>query len=97
MKTTRPRNACPHCWSMRAQRSHRRTSLERLLHRLGAEIRRCRDCRFRHALFGRLALPLVDPESIVKRWTTHAALFSGCAVCIILVLWVIRRLTGLSG
>ncbi len=90
---------------MRAHRSHRRTSLERLLHHLGAEIRRCRDCSFRHAAFGSVAIPLGDHQTAVKhtlrhdikQWAGVVVLCSGLGLGIVLVLWVIRHLTGLSG
>jgi hypothetical protein len=94
--------ACPHCRSTRAQRSHRRSSLERLLFALGAEIRRCRDCHFRHAAFGSLAIPLAGHPAAVehavskhvskhvsKQWTSAAVLGSG--LVIVLVLWAIRH------
>lgn len=101
MTPARAPKACPHCWSTRAHRSHRRTSLERLLYQLGAEIRRCRDCSFRHAAFGSVAIPLGDHQTAVKhtikQWAGVVVLCSGLALCIVLVLWVIRRLTGTSG
>jgi hypothetical protein len=97
VKPIRVPKACPHCRSTRAQRSHRRSSLERLLFALGAEIRRCRDCHFRHAAFGSLAIPLAGhPAAVkhatklaVKQWTTAAVL--GSCLVIVLVRWAIRH------
>ncbi len=97
MKPIAAPKACPRCQSTRVQRSHRRGSVDRLLFTLGAEIRRCRECRFRHASFGSSAILLGDPQAAVKRWTTAAALLSGLVVCIVLVLWVMRRFGGSPG
>lgn len=97
VKTSPSPQPCPRCQSIRGQRSHRRSAWERLLHSFGAEIRRCRQCRFRHASFGSMAVPLGDPEASLKRWTSAAAVFSGLVICIVLVLWLIRHLTASSG
>jgi hypothetical protein len=97
VKPIRAPKTCPRCQSTRVQRSHRRNYVDHLLHALGAEIRRCRECRFRHASRGSLSILLGDPDAKGKRWAIPAVLFPGFVVCIVLVLWVIRRLTGLSG
>ena len=97
MKPPEPLKLCPHCQSQRVHRSHRRGGLDRLLFALGAEIRRCRDCRFRHACFSWFSIPLEDPRSAAPRWTNIAVMASGFAVCLLLVLWMIRRFTELSG
>ena len=88
---------CPWCRSHRVHRSHRRGVFDRVLFTLGAEIRRCHDCRFRYAVFASLAVPLGDPESMARRWTGLAVMSSGFGVGVVLVWWIIRRFTELSG
>lgn len=51
-------NPCPHCRSLKVYRSHRRSAIDRVLYALGAEIRRCSECRFRHAWFTSFSIPL---------------------------------------
>ena len=97
MPRAEPMKLCPHCKSTRVHRSHRRNKLDRLLFLLGAEIRRCHDCRFRHAYSPWFAIPLGEPQATRQRWTHIAVMTSGFAVCLLVVLWMIRRLTDLSG
>ena len=78
---------CPKCGSTRLSRSHRRGVLERALHWLGADIRRCHDCRMRRAWYGRLMVPLASVESAAK-WGGLAVMCSGCLVCLLLVWWM---------
>src|SRR5579884_1257390 len=92
-----PRACCPRCRSSQVQRSHRRAALDYILHALGAEIRRCRDCRLRHASFLRFSLPLGRADSIARLWTEILVMASGFLVCLVFVWWVIRRFTELSG
>jgi hypothetical protein len=97
MHPAEPLKLCPHCKSKRVHRSHRRSRLDRLLFFLGAEIRRCQDCRFRHAWFAWCSIPLGEPQATRQRWTSIAVMTSGFAVCLLVLLWVIRRFTELSG
>ncbi len=92
-----PAKSCPRCRSSRVHRSHRRAALDRLLHVLGAEIRRCHDCRFRHASFATFAVPLGDPQSTAHRRTALLIMGSGFLICLLFVWWIIRRFTELSG
>jgi hypothetical protein len=71
--------------------------MDRLLFALGAEIRRCHDCRFRHACFALFSIPLSNPRAAPQRWTHVAVMTSGFAVCLLVLLWMIRRFTDLSG
>jgi predicted RNA-binding Zn-ribbon protein involved in translation (DUF1610 family) len=43
---------CPRCGSTRVHRSRRKNVLDRVLSLLGAQVRRCHDCRSRQAWFG---------------------------------------------
>jgi hypothetical protein len=96
-RVRQPSKCCPRCQSSRIHRSHRRASLERLLHALGAEIRRCHECRFRHASFATFSLPLSEPENTARRRTEFLVMASGFLVCLLFVWWIIRRFTELSG
>jgi|HubBroStandDraft_6_1064221.scaffolds.fasta_scaffold149523_2 hypothetical protein len=49
---------CPRCQSRDVQRSHRRSAVDYILYALGAEIRRCHECGFRHATFNTRSVPL---------------------------------------
>jgi hypothetical protein len=53
---------CPRCQSREVQRSHRRSALDYILYALGAEIRRCHECGFRHAMFSTRSLALQRPR-----------------------------------
>jgi predicted RNA-binding Zn-ribbon protein involved in translation (DUF1610 family) len=88
---------CPRCQSKRVHRSHRRAGLDRLLFALGAEIRRCHDCRFRHAEFFSLNIPLAEPQNARRRWASLLVMTSGFLVCLLIMWFVIRRFTDLSG
>ncbi len=92
-----PHKSCPRCSSQRIHRSHRRAALDRFLFALGAEIRRCHECRFRHASFSTFSVPLGDPAKSARRWTGVFVMGSGFVVCLLFVWWVIRRFTELSG
>ena len=92
-----PAKFCPRCHSDRVHRSHRRTAFDFLVHALGAEIRRCRDCRFRHASFLRFSVPLGETQNAARRWTSIFVMGSGFLVCLLFVWWIIRRFTELSG
>ena len=89
--------SCPRCHSERVHRSHRRAALDHVLYALGAEIRRCHDCRYRHASFATFAVPLGDPQNASRRWAGILAIASGLLVCLLFVWWIIRRFTELSG
>jgi hypothetical protein len=67
------------------------------MHVMGAEIRRCRECRYRHAMFIRRAIELSESRSSGNAWKTVTFVASGFLFCLLLVLWVIRRFTELSG
>ncbi len=97
MKPAESLKLCPHCQSSRVHRSHRRSGLDRMLFALGGEIRRCHDCRCRYACFSRFSVPLGSPRAIRQRWTHIAVMTSGFAVCLLVLLWMIRRFTDLSG
>jgi hypothetical protein len=92
-----PPKFCPRCLSDRIRRSHRRVVQDRFLYILGAEIRRCHECRFRHASFATFSLPLGDAQPGARRWAGLLAMGSGFVVCLVFVWWIIRRFTELSG
>jgi hypothetical protein len=92
-----PVKSCPRCLSDRVHRSHRRAALDHVLYALGAEIRRCRDCRLRHASFDTFSIPLREPQALGGLWTGIFVMGSGFLVCLLFVWWVIRRFTQLSG
>jgi hypothetical protein len=92
-----PPKSCPRCQSDRVHRSHRRVGLDRLLYALGAEIRRCHECRFRHASFSTFAIPLGEPQNNARRRAGLVVIGSGFLVCLLFVWWIIRRFTELSG
>lgn len=92
-----PVKSCPRCLSDRVHRSHRRALLDRILHSLGAEIRRCHECRYRHASFATFAIPLGDPHTAARRRASALVLTSGFLMCLLFVWWIIRRFTELSG
>jgi hypothetical protein len=94
VKSVLPPRACPRCESERVHRSHRRSRLDRVLYALGAEIRRCHQCRYRHARFTKLAVPLADSSGAGIFWTSIAVMSTGFLVCVLLVLWIIRRFSG---
>ena len=89
--------SCPRCRSDRVHRSHRRTVLDHVLYALGAHIRRCHDCRYRHASFTTFSLPLGEPQNAARRWTGIFVMSSGFVMCLLFVWWIIRRFTELSG
>ncbi|MEO8097069.1 MAG: hypothetical protein ABI811_05165 [Acidobacteriota bacterium] len=89
---------CPRCRSPRIHRSHRRTFLDRVLAGLGAEIRRCHDCRFRRAFWTDVSLPL-GPAHDSSLAPTHLRTQLGIFLCAFTLcigfLWlVITRFTG---
>lgn len=92
-----PPKSCPRCRSDRVHRSHRQTAIDHFLYTLGAHIRRCHDCRFRHASFVTFAIPLGEPQNAARRWTEILVMGSGFVVCLLFVWWIIRRFTELSG
>jgi hypothetical protein len=89
--------SCPRCGSDRVHRSHRRTTLDRILYALGAEIRRCRTCRCRHASFVTFSVPVGDPQTLAGMWAGAFVMGSGFLVCLLFVWWIIHRFTELSG
>ena len=97
VKTPEPSKLCPRCKSRRVHRSHRRSGWDRLLFALGGEILRCHDCRYRHASFSLFSIPLGSPGADRQHWTNVAVMASGFAVCLLVLLWMIRRFTDLSG
>ena len=92
-----PAKRCPRCRSEKVYRSHRRVALDHILYTLGAEIRRCRDCRCRHASFVRFSIPMGEPQSMAGAWTGIVVMASGFLACLLFVLWIIRRFSDLSG
>lgn len=92
-----PAKSCPRCHSDRVRRSHRQAALDRFLYVLGAEIRRCHDCRLRHASFVTFAIPLGEPQTLAGIWAGIFVMGSGFLVCLLFVWWIIRRFTELSG
>jgi hypothetical protein len=96
-RVTQPAKSCPRCHSDQVHRSHRRTALDHLLYALGAEIRRCRACRCRHASFVTFSLPLGEPQTPAGVWAGIFVMGSGFLVCLLFVWWIIRRFTELSG
>jgi hypothetical protein len=93
----RPAKSCPRCRSERVHRAHRRAALDQILYTLGAEIRRCHDCRCRHASFSRFSIPVGEPQSMAGLWTGFVVMGSGFLACLLFVLWIIRRFSELSG
>jgi hypothetical protein len=71
--------------------------LDRFLYALGAEIRRCHDCRLRYAAFVTFSVPLGEPQTFTGAWTGVLVMGSGFVVCVLFVWWIIRRFTELSG
>jgi hypothetical protein len=96
-RVRQPAKCCPRCRSGRVQRSHRHTALDYIVYALGAEIRRCLDCRCRHACFARFSVPLGEPHALAGVWTGILVMGSGFLVCLLFVWWIIRRFTELSG
>lgn len=92
-----PAYCCPRCRSNLVRRSHRRGAFDYVLHAMGAEVRRCHDCRSRHAAFTTFTLPLGEPGTAARRWTKLLVMASGLLVCLLFALWAIRRFTDLSG
>jgi hypothetical protein len=92
-----PAKSCPHCKSSRVQRVHRHAARDYLLYALGAELRRCRDCRLRHASFATFSVPLNQPQALREIWRRMFAMTSGFVVCLLFVWWVIHRFTEFSG
>jgi len=75
-------------------RSHRRGAVDQLCRRLGAELRRCHDCRRRYAYFRLLTLPLGIRENQAGR--SPLLVSCGFTICLLVVLWIVRRL-GMQG
>jgi hypothetical protein len=96
-RVRQPARACPRCRSDRVHRSHRRTTLDHILHALGAEIRRCHACRHRHAGFVRFSVPVGEPQTLAGVWGGILVMGSGFLVCLLFVWWIIRRFSELSG
>ena len=96
MKLPNPNRKCPKCGAWGVHRSHRHGPLERVLHWFGADVRRCPDCRARGAWYGALVFPL-PREGVVANWSGIAVMGSGFLVCIVLVWWVVERLSDLAG
>lgn len=92
-----PAYSCPRCRSHVVHRSHRRGMFDYVLHALGAEVRRCHDCRSRHAAFTTFTLPLGEPTPTARRWTRLLVMASGLLGCLLFAWWAIRRFTDLSG
>jgi hypothetical protein len=89
----RANSRCPHCKSARIHRSHRRGSIDLILSRVGAELRRCHDCRRRYAFFGVFAMPLGVRDSRQDGLSTLLLFGVAFSVCLLVVWWMIRRLT----
>jgi len=90
------RKHCPRCKSGRVHRSHRKTTLDRILSAIGGEIRRCHDCRARQAWFGGCGF-LLPMEGI--HGGLESALLLGAAFLgsFFFIWWVISRFTELAG
>ncbi len=88
---------CPKCGSGRVHRSHRRSGLERVLGVIGAEIRRCHDCRTRQAWFSSVGVALPGEGAAGDRLTTVAVLGSTFLMCFLFIWWMISRFTELAG
>jgi hypothetical protein len=76
-------------------RSHRLGAVDQVFSRLGAELRRCHDCRHRYAVFPLFRVPLGMRE---KQGGIYSLLLvsSVFTIGLLLVLWVVRRL-GMQG
>lgn len=96
-RLTGPAKSCPRCRSSRVHRSHRRSLADRIWYALGAEIRRCHQCRLRHACFLTFSVPIIEPSASAHRRTARMVLSSGFLVALLFVWWMIRRFTELSG
>jgi hypothetical protein len=92
-----PAKSCPRCRSDRYQSTHRRAAFDYLLYALGAELRRCRDCRLRHASFTTFSVPLREPRALEGVLTGIFVMGSGFLVCLLFVWGVIRGFAELSG
>ena len=86
---------CPHCKSGRVHRSHRQGPVDQLLSRLGAELRRCHDCRHRYATFPLFSVPLGMRENEHGLYSL-LLVSSAFTIGLLVVLWVVRRL-GMQG
>jgi hypothetical protein len=62
---------------------------------LGAELKRCHDCRRRYAYFKIFTVPL-GVRGNNDGLSGLLLLSSGFTICLLLVLWVVRRL-GMQG
>jgi hypothetical protein len=96
-RVRQPAKCCPHCRSDRVHRAHRRTALDHILYALGAELRRCSNCRLRHASFATFTVPLGTAQAFRALWTRVFAMGSGFLVCLLFVWWILRRFTESSG
>jgi hypothetical protein len=65
--------------------------VDRLCSLLGAELKRCQDCRQRYAYFKLLTVPLgIRAKQAGVSSPVWASV--GFAVCLLAVLWIVRRL-----
>ncbi len=96
-RVRQPPKSCPRCHSNRVQRTHRHEARDYLLYALGAELRRCRDCRLRHASFATFSVPSDQPQALEGLWTRIVVMGSGFLVGLLFAWWVIHRFTELSG
>jgi hypothetical protein len=88
---------CPKCGSVRVHRSRKRGPIERTITWLGADIRRCHDCRARQAWFGFSPIPIGNTDPKANPWAGILLFLSCCAGCFAAVWWLVVRFTGLSG
>jgi hypothetical protein len=88
---------CPKCGSSRVHRSRRRATVDHVLARLGAHIRRCHDCRTRQAWFGVHPVPLSDANSALARLTGLGLIAGGLLACLVGVWWMISRIKAGAG
>jgi hypothetical protein len=72
-------------------RSHRTGGLDQLLFRLGADLKRCHDCRRRYAHFKIFTVPL-GVRGNQDGLSGMLLASSGFTICLLLVLWIVRRL-----
>jgi hypothetical protein len=80
---------CPKCGSARVHRSRRHSILDHVLAGLGAQLRRCHDCRCRYAWFGYYPIPAAD--SAGAKLAARSLLAGGATGCLLALWWVIAR------
>jgi hypothetical protein len=87
---------CPHCASAHVHRSHRRGPFEHLLSALGADVRRCHDCRRRWASWERRSMRLGERDRS-PQWQGWLAISCAAVLLIAMVLILLNRFGELRG